>query len=222
MALPPKRPIPPPFKKGAFQAKREDSFWPIVIILAIICFTASFWVFYMLTNKINTRTFNTSEVPTLMLTPTPSTFPSTIVIGEGQGGSPSPSVSPSKSPEQTPSKSSRPSPTPTPTPSPSVSVSPTPTPKPTPTPSLEPTVSPSASKEQETIYRVQVGTFTGKDEAQKVSNELTDLGYSVVVIEDGGTYHVQLGSYQSQERAVALAEEVTQKGYSVVVRQIKH
>ena len=211
MAIPPKRPIPPPPLKKQIKSNREDSFWPIVIILAIICFTASFWVFYMLTNKINTRTFNTSDVPTLMITPSSTSFPSTIVIGNGQG-TPSPSGSPSKSPEPGQSKSPTPSPTPTPKP----------TRTPTPTPSLKPTPSPSTSqKEPETIYRVQVGTFTGKDEAQKVSNELTDLGYSVMIIEDGGTYHVQLGSYQSQERAVSLAEEVTQRGYSVVVRQIK-
>ena len=220
MVFPPKKTLQPPSKKQ-FKSKREDSFWPIVIILAIICFTASFWVFYMLTNNINTKTFNTSEVPTLMLTPSPSTAPSTIVIGEGQN--PSPSETPSGSVSATPSPSRSPSKQPSKSPSPSISATPTATPtlKPTPSPSKTPVPKPTVAQKKDVTYRVQVGSFGSRDEAQKTANELADLGYSIVVVEEGGSYHVQLGSYPNQERALSLAEEVTQKGYSVVVKQLK-
>ena len=203
--------------------RRTDPFWLIVLILSILAFSGSFWFFYMLTSKINTRSFPTTDTPKLMITPTPD------VSLEGSGtymvGNNTPLDDPNaKSSDQPVAVSTAtPAPTATPTPqaTPEPTATPTPTPQPTRTPVPTPTPKPSATATpvQKSVFVVQVGSYPGRDAAQQTASELSEKGYSTLIIEDGGRFRVQLGSYDSQESALSLAEEVTQQGYEVVVRK---
>lgn len=223
--LQPLKPKPEPKRK-----RKNDPFWPIVIILSILAFTGSFWFFYMLTSKINTKEFETTETPKLMVTPTPSddllSSPA-IMLGDGNLPSPTPSPEVSVSPTQAPALvTATPEATPTPESTP-MAVS-TPAVVPTPLPTLTPrpaatAIAPPTTRQTQTksSFRVQVGSFATRENAQKTASELTDLGYSATVTEDGGRFQIQLGTYQDQEGALALAEEVTQRGYAVVVRKVE-
>lgn len=217
-------------KKGK-KKKKSDPFWPIVIILSILAFTGSFWFFYMLTQKINTRTFNTTDTPKLMVTQSPEISlesGSPYYIGDNKNlAEPSPEASPelitqvSQAPATRPETLETAEPaaqavdtTPQPTPRPTLRPTPTPRPVTTPRPTAAPTAIPKSA------YRVQVGSYDSKDEAQSTLNLLSEKGYSAVVSENNGRYSIQLGVFDSQESAVALAEEVTNQGYAVLVRKV--
>lgn len=64
-----------------------------------------------------------------------------------------------------------------------------------------------------------MGSFATRETAQKTASELSEMGYTAVVVEDNGRFQVQLGAYQEQESALSLAEQVTQRGYAVVVKK---
>lgn len=242
---------PPPNRPGNQSPKRkEDNFWYVVMVLAIVSFTVSFWIFYAMTSRINTKKPAVAAQPSVEIaTPDPNnTVTPTLLIGEGIGSSdatPSPSAfasllpsgKPSLKPSASPSlpgiiafSSAKPSglpsvkPTPTSTPLTELHASPTPVPskspvatKPSVKPSLKPTAVPKA--DNDTVFRVQVGSYTDRDEAAKAAEELAGMGYNVVMIGDGDKTRIQLGSFGDQDKALHLAEEVTQKGFSVVVRR---
>lgn len=229
-AIPPQpKPVAPKPKKVKNQ-KKADPFWPVVIILSILAFTGSFWFFYMLTSKINTRTFETTDKPKLMLTPTPYELEGqtrTVEYGPLPTPTPPEELIPSASPsfQQQTVISASPEPVATVTPEPSVlaTLAPTPTALPTRTPRPVPTSlsTPTPPPVKKFAFRVQVGSYSTREAAQTVANELSEKGYSAVVSEEAGKYRVQLGVYQEQESALAVAEEVTQQGYAVVVRKVE-
>jgi len=214
--------------KKSKKKKKSDPFWPIVIILSILAFTGSFWFFYMLTQKINTRTFNTTDTPKLMVTQSPEISlesGSPYYIGDNKSlNEPSPEASaevitqtaqPTVTKEEsvepdTPEISSTAEPTPRPTPRPTATPRPQPTPRPTATP----------TPVQKSAFRVQVGSYSSKDEAQGTLNQLIEKGHSAIVTENNGRFSIQLGTFDSQESALALAEEVTNQGYEVLVRKV--
>lgn len=210
--------------------KKSDPFWPIVIILSILAFTGSFWFFYMLTSKINTRTFPTTDTPKLMITPTPdvSLQPGTLMVGDNnslESAEPSPEASVTdtntltgKAPvESSPSAEAR-SVQSTPAPTPVATASPRPTATPRPAATPRPTTTPAPAAK--VSYRVQVGSYSSREAAQSTATQLSEKGYATTLSEDNGRYRIQLGVYESQESALALAEEITQQGYEVVVRKV--
>jgi cell division protein FtsN len=226
-SIPPQPKPAAPKKKKTKGRKKTDPFWPIVIILSILAFTGSFWFFYMLTSKINTRTFETTDKPKLMLTPTPYQLEGeTRTLDYGPVPTPTPPEAISATPAQNQvvaTSSPEASQAPSEAPSALATLAPTPTPFPTRTPRPLPTVAatPTPAPVKNISYRVQVGSYSSRDAAQKAANELSEKGYSAVVSEEGGKFRVQLGVYKEQDGALAIAEEVTQQGYAVVVRKVE-
>ena len=228
------QPMPPqpqpaaPKKKKSKKTQKTDPFWPIVIILSILAFAGSFWFFYMLTSKINTRSFDTTDKPKLMVTATPYELNGeTRTVDYGPVPTPTPSeeiIVPSASPT-TVSATASPTLSGTPTAEPSTlsTLAPPETPPPqrtTPRPVVTLLATPTPLPVKKIGFRVQVGAYTNREAAQKVATELSDKGYSATVSEDNGKYRIQLGTYSEQESAMTLAEEVTQQGYAVVVRKV--
>ena len=238
----------PPSRPGAPPPKRkEDNFWYVVMVLAIVSFTVSFWIFYAMTSRINTKTPAVAAQPSVeMATPDPNnTVTPTLLIGEGIGSSDA-SPSPEALPSAAASASAKPSPKPSASPSLNGIIA-LASSKPSGTPSASPKAQPSTSNLQEirtspspgakpsdkaasakpptpkpesdTVFRVQVGSYADRDEAAKAAEELAGMGYNVVMIGDGDKTRIQLGSFSDQDKALHLAEQVTQKGYSVVVRR---
>jgi cell division protein FtsN len=213
--------------------KKSDPFWPIVIILSILAFTGSFWFFYMLTSKINTQSFPTTDTPKIMVTPTPEISlegESSLLVGENTPlSTPTPESTAEiiqSQPVRTETQSAPeefeetppPPPSPTATPRP-VAVS-TPVSVPTLAPLKQPVKAPAlASESSSSVYKVQVGSYASKSAAESAASQLSEKGYKTTVVERSGKYTLQLGRFDSQDSALGLAEEITQQGYEVVVRK---
>ena len=204
-----------------------------MILLAIFSFVSSYFVFYKLTNTVDTKDITSQRAVIgreAKEVPPPN---ETIMIGDGQGSPstepstaitpdpsivPTPSVIPSVLVSETPSVSATPSSTPTviPTPLPSISAVPTPIPSKIAVETAKP-----ANKIKSISFKVRVGSYDSRSEAEKKSKELESMGYDVSVIDEAEGAYVQLGSFREQDRALSLAEEVSQKGFSVIIRQIE-
>lgn len=68
-----------------------------------------------------------------------------------------------------------------------------------------------------TLYKVQVGAFSVKANADNLANELKAKGYSPIVVTVGGLYKVQVGAFSVRANADALANELRAKGYDAIV-----
>ena len=68
-----------------------------------------------------------------------------------------------------------------------------------------------------TIYRVQVGAFSVKANADNLANELRGKGYNSIVVTVGGLYKVQVGAFSIRSNAETLANELKAKGYDAVI-----
>ncbi len=68
-----------------------------------------------------------------------------------------------------------------------------------------------------TLYKVQVGAFSVKSNADNLANELKGKGYSPIVVTSGGLYKVQLGAFSVRANADALVNELKSKGYDAIV-----
>ncbi len=68
-----------------------------------------------------------------------------------------------------------------------------------------------------TLYKVQVGAFSVKSNADNLANELRAKGYSPIVVLVGGLYKVQVGAFSVRSNADALTNELRSKGYDAIV-----
>jgi cell division protein FtsN len=205
----------------------------MMILLAIISFITSYYIFYLLTSKVATKDIQRPKEVIVKASEEPYESAKTTIIGEGQG-SPSPdttitpepsagnllanaSPSPLTAATATPVATVSPVPTaaPTATAKPVIQATPVPTPVKTTAPVVEP------PKPKLTTFKVRVGAFDSKTEADKKAKELENMGYDVTVLDEPEGSYVQLGSFKEQEKALSLAEEISQKGYSVIIRQLE-
>jgi len=75
---------------------------------------------------------------------------------------------------------------------------------------------PEQASGQGALYRVQVGAFSSRANAERVVNQLKELGYEAI-ISSGPPYRVQTGAFASRDNAVRLGEELKAKGFEVAV-----
>lgn len=68
-----------------------------------------------------------------------------------------------------------------------------------------------------TLYKVQVGAFAIKSNADNLAAELQEKGYDAIVVYVGGLYKVQVGAFNIRENADNLAAELRSKGYDAIV-----
>ncbi len=67
------------------------------------------------------------------------------------------------------------------------------------------------------LYRVQVGAFSIRENAQKLVYELKNRGYDAIIVEVGGLYKVQTGAFKERENADKLASQLKANGYDAIV-----
>lgn len=80
--------------------------------------------------------------------------------------------------------------------------------------SVAPTPAPAADKK---YYRVQVGAYSVKANADAMMAKIKKAGFSAMVKQYGSLYKVQIGAYSSKINAENTAAEVKKKGFSAVV-----
>lgn len=67
------------------------------------------------------------------------------------------------------------------------------------------------------LYRVQVGAYRLKMNADKMHKKITNDKYSSFIKKEGFLYKVQVGAFGIYNNAVNLSNELKSKGYSVVI-----
>ncbi len=68
-----------------------------------------------------------------------------------------------------------------------------------------------------TIYRVQVGAYSKKENAIKIKDKLVKDGYSTFLVETDGLYKVQVGAYTVENNAKKMEAELKSKGYQTYI-----
>ena len=75
----------------------------------------------------------------------------------------------------------------------------------------------AVTKKLNVIYKVQVGAFSTKSNAEKLAKKLKAKGYETVIIYVGKLYKVQLGAFSSKTNAENLAEKLKNDGFDSIV-----
>lgn len=228
----------------ALKKKKNDPFWWIMGLIAVFSFITSYFIFYKLTGNVETKSIKTSKP--IVVSASPEDQPmseddKTIVISNGQS-TPVPStesvvITPEPSGGVATVKPLLGSTSPSSIPTVIVTIQPTIAPTATIAPTLRPTLAPTSLRTiapvptkapvsippapaKSASFKVRVGSFDSRGDAEKKSKDLESLGYETVVIDEPEGSYVQVGSFKEQEKALSLAEEVSQKGFSVIIRQL--
>lgn len=67
------------------------------------------------------------------------------------------------------------------------------------------------------LYKVQVGAFSIRENAENLVNQLKADGYNAIIVVSGGLYKVQVGAFRIRENAEALVNELKSKGYDAII-----
>jgi cell division septation protein DedD len=105
---------------------------------------------------------------------------------------------------------------------PEVQYTPAAPPKPIETPPPKPTTKPAAKPQQPaatigTMYRVVVGSFDTKQEAQDVAENIRADGFPVYMYTADGKYRLQIGAFKSKALATSLMTKATEYGYNAFI-----
>ncbi len=80
-----------------------------------------------------------------------------------------------------------------------------------------PSANPEEGDPAETYYRVQVGSFKVRQNADNLLYELLDQGYPAFILYDNGYYKVQVGAYRILGNAIIMERRLRQAGYSTLI-----
>lgn len=71
--------------------------------------------------------------------------------------------------------------------------------------------------EKRNLYRVQVGAYRDRGEADALLNELKNQGYPAFIVMDNGLYKVQTGAFAVLDNAVRMEERLRNAGYNTFI-----
>lgn len=83
--------------------------------------------------------------------------------------------------------------------------------------SVAPTPTPAAPSADKKYYRVQVGAYSIKANADAMMVKIKKAGFSAIIKQYGNLYKVQIGAYNSKINAENTAIEVKKKGFNAIV-----
>lgn len=69
------------------------------------------------------------------------------------------------------------------------------------------------------VYRVQVGAYSVKANADKMAKKLTNEGYTPIIVQVDGLYKVQVGAFRKIENAQALEAKLKKAGYPTIITE---
>lgn len=79
------------------------------------------------------------------------------------------------------------------------------------------TLKPVTKPSDGTLYRVQLGAFSNKNNADRLESELKRKGYDTYMVQADGLYKVQVGAFSNKSNADSLANKLKSDGYDVYV-----
>lgn len=71
--------------------------------------------------------------------------------------------------------------------------------------------------EEEPLYRVQVGLFRVKQNADNLLYELLDRGYPAFELDEDGYYKIQVGAFRQLNNAIKMEQRLRRDGYSTLI-----
>lgn len=69
----------------------------------------------------------------------------------------------------------------------------------------------------ETLYRVQVGAYSVKDNADKQLKKVKAAGFDTYMVKVGGLYKIQVGAYSKKANADAILKKLKEKGFDAFI-----
>lgn len=66
-------------------------------------------------------------------------------------------------------------------------------------------------------YRVQIGAFRNKENADRLEYQLTDKGFPAFLLYEDGLYKVQVGAFMQLGNAIRMEQRLRDEGYSTVI-----
>lgn len=67
------------------------------------------------------------------------------------------------------------------------------------------------------LYRVQVGAFRNRDNADRLLEPLLDMGYPAFIIYQDDLYKVQVGAYKNLDNAVDMERKLRKLKYNTYI-----
>lgn len=71
--------------------------------------------------------------------------------------------------------------------------------------------------EEPLLYRVQVGIFRNKENADRLNYELLDRGYPSYILQQGEVYKVQVGAFEQLGNAILMEQRLRKDGYQTLI-----
>ena len=68
------------------------------------------------------------------------------------------------------------------------------------------------------LYRVQVGAYTVKANAEKMQKKLKNAGFDGFITQKDGYYRVQTGAFTLKENALRLLDKLKSLGFSAILK----
>ena len=75
------------------------------------------------------------------------------------------------------------------------------------------TTSTSTTTKKDTLYRVQVGAYSVKNNADVQLKKVKAAGFDTYMVKVGGLYKIQVGAYSKKENAEAMQKKLKAKGF---------
>jgi len=69
----------------------------------------------------------------------------------------------------------------------------------------------------DTLYKVQIGAFSQRENAEQLSNQATSQGFENFIVYEGGLYKVQIGAFSNRANAESLADQARNAGFDVYI-----
>lgn len=76
---------------------------------------------------------------------------------------------------------------------------------------------PAQQASQQVMYKVRVGPYADKGEADEASLKLKEMGLPVLAVKDGTSYYVQVGAFSVWANADLLVQKVKASGFSAKI-----
>ncbi len=88
----------------------------------------------------------------------------------------------------------------------------------TPTNGVSPsTTAPNVPRQDKALYRVQVGVFSERQNAERLAELLKDEGHEALIISEASYHRVQTGAFGSEANAAKLVSELKAKGFEAII-----
>ena len=75
----------------------------------------------------------------------------------------------------------------------------------------------STTTKKETLYRVQVGAYSVKNNADVQLKKVKAAGFDTYMVKVGGLYKIQVGAYSKKENAEAMQKKLKAKGFDAFI-----